>query len=170
MLVILEGADGSGKTTLATRIRQELGQYSLFLRTSGPPSIVEIANVCHWIDSHPASLPIIMDRYPIISEYVYGPIIRGKCKHALTLPKIASTLRHAMIIYCRPSYEALREGVLREAQLEGVVLNHRDIVKAYDSLMSSLEGDGVYVKKYDYTTPGQRVISDIQTFIKGRTP
>lgn len=170
MLVIIEGADGSGKTTLANRIRGQLGQYAMFLRTSGPPSIVEIANVCHWVDSHPHTLPLIMDRYPLLSEYVYGPILRGKCKHAMTIEMMARALRNAMVIHCRPNYSALAANVQKEVQLEGVLVNHRHIVKKYDELMGNLEKGGVHVKRYDYTGPPQLIFDSIKGYLAVGAP
>lgn len=166
MLVILEGADGSGKTSLATRIRKDLDEYVLFLRSNGPPHRVgQLANVISLLANIPQVIPVVCDRNPIISESVYGPILRGKCMHVLTIEQMARWFKPMMIIHCRPNYEALAAGVRREPQLEGVVDNHRHIVKAYDDLMGQLENEGVYIKRYDYTGPPQLILDAVKSFI-----
>jgi len=166
LLVIIEGADGSGKTTLANRIRGQLDQYMLLLRTNGPPSIGQLADYIGWVNDIPHKLLLVTDRNPIISEAVYGPIIRGKCLHALTLEQMARQFRNALVIHCRPSYSKLAAGVQKEVQMDGVVLNHRHIVKAYDELMGKLEHEGVNVKRYDFTGPPQMIIDSIKAYIR----
>lgn len=168
MLVILEGADGSGKTSLANRIRNDLDEYSLFLRSSGPPTIGQLADVIGWLASIPSRIPVVCDRLSVISEAVYGPILRGKCIHGLSIEQMARWMkgRPSMIVHCRPSYSALAAGVRREVQMEGVVLNHRHIVKAYDEIMGQLRQEGVDVRPYDYTGPPQLILEYIKTFIR----
>ncbi|MHA1806801.1 MAG: hypothetical protein ACTSX2_04445 [Candidatus Thorarchaeota archaeon] len=168
MLIILEGADGSGKTSLAHRIRKDLDEYTLFLKSSGPPTIGQLADVIGWLASVPTRIPIVCDRLSVISEYVYGPIIRGKCLHGLTTEQIALWLkgRPSLVIHCRPSYSALAAGVRQEVQMEGVVLNHRHIIKGYDEIMGELREEEVSVKSYDYTGPPQLILDSIRTFIR----
>ncbi len=167
MLIILEGADGSGKTSLATRIRKDIDEYILLLRSSGPPrNIEQLATVVNFIRSCPPEIPLITDRNPLISESVYGPIIRGQCMHSLDVEGMATLFQNAMIIHCRPNYSVLAAGVRKEVQMEGVVLNHRQIIKEYDTLMGGLEKLGVYVKRYDYTGPPQLILDSIKAFIR----
>lgn len=168
MLVILEGADGSGKTSLANRIRKDLDEYTLFLKSSGPPTIGQLADVIGWLASVPTRIPIVCDRLSVISEYVYGPIIRGKCIHGLTIEQMARWLkpRPSLIIHCRPSYSALAAGVRQEVQMDGVVLNHRHIIKGYDELMGQLREEETLIKSYDYTGPPQLILEAIRVFIR----
>ncbi len=168
MLVILEGADGSGKTSLANRIRKDLDEYTLFLKSSGPPTIAQLADVLVWLASIPTRIPIVCDRLSIISEYVYGPIIRGKCLHGLTVEQITKWLkaRPSMVIHCRPSYSALAAGVREEVQMDGVVLNHRHIIKGYDELMGLLREEGAVIKPYDYTWLPLLIPDAIRAFIR----
>lgn len=169
MLVILEGADGSGKTTLANRLRDHIDQYMLLLRTNGPPSIGQLADYVGWVNDLPPNLLLVTDRNPIISEAVYGPIIRGKCLHALTIEQIARQFRHSLIIHCRPSYSRLTASVKKEVQMEGVEVNLRHLVKAYDELMGKLEKEGVQIKRYDFTGPPQNIIDSVKTYIREKT-
>lgn len=170
MLIVIEGADGSGKTTLANRIRKELEDYSIFIRSNGPPhtlqQLVDMVTFQQELIDRLPRLPFITDRNPVISEYVYGPILRGKCMHALNIEQMARLFRDKLLIHCRPSYSALTSGVRKEEQLEGVIPNHRHIVQAYDAVMMGLESDGVQVKPYDYTGPPQLIMDTIHTFIR----
>jgi GTPase SAR1 family protein len=170
MLIILEGADGSGKTSLANRIRKEVDEYMLFLRSNGAPQHVgQLADVIGWVAEIPYKIPVIQDRNPVISEYIYGPIIRGKCMHGLNLDQMVRMFRTSMIIYCRPSYSALAAGMRQEVQMEGVALNHKEIVKAYDEFMSQLGKTEVLVKPYDFTGPFDLLRDAIRSFImRGR--
>lgn len=171
MLIILEGADGSGKTSLANRIRKDIDEYVLFLRSNGPPYHVgQLADVMGWLDSIPRKIPVVQDRNPVISESVYGPILRNKCLHGLTLVQMARWLSKARIIYCRPSYSALAAGMREEVQMDGVAINHKEIVKAYDELMGQLEESGVTVSRYDFTGPIDLILDDIKSYIiRGRS-
>ena len=128
MLIVLEGPDGSGKTTLATRIRKDLDQYCLFLRSNGPPStLLEFLDIVHFLQEIEPRLPVVTDRNPLISEYVYGLILRGKRIHGLSVEQMATWLKSntTLLIYCRPKFAELDQGVRREQQLEGVIENHR---------------------------------------------
>jgi len=120
-----------------------------------------------WIKSLPKDIPIFVDRLPIISEYIYGPVLRGKCQHGLKLQQMAAILRDAFIIYCRPNWAALAVAVKRENQLEGVLANHHVIVKAYDELMGRLELECVRVHRYDYTGPPQMIMDSVRSFLRG---
>lgn len=167
MLIVIEGADGSGKTTLANRIRKDLQDYCLFWRSSGPPkNMKQLTDVVGMLNDIPKRQPVVTDRNPLLSEYIYGPILRGTCMHALSIEKMAHWLKHALIIHCRPNYSALAAGVRREDQLEGVRENHRLIVQAYDSLMMGLAEYGATVKPYDYTGPPQLIMEAVTDFIR----
>ena len=170
MLVIIEGPDGSGKTSLANRLRKDLSSPCLFLRSNGAPTRVEdLAQIIHWINALPLYVPLITDRNPLISEYVYGPILRGKCMHKWTLEQMANWSKRALVIYCRPSWSALAQALRREIQLEGVIENHRIIVEAYDKLMSEFQTRGVEVVPYDFTGPPQLIMDRVRSYIRSNS-
>ncbi len=167
MLIILEGADGSGKTSLANRIRKDVQEYMLFLRSNGAPHHVgQLADVIGWVAAIPYVIPVIQDRNPVISEYIYGPIIRGKCMHGLDFEQMEQMFRKSMIIYCRPSYSALAAGMRQEVQMEGVALNHKEIVRAYDEFMGQLRETDIPVRTYDFTGPSALILDAVRSFIQ----
>jgi hypothetical protein len=118
------------------------------------------------IQEIPPRLPVITDRNPVLSEYVYGPILRGKCMHGLKVEQMLRLFKDKLIIHCRPSYSALEQSVRREEQLEGVIDNHRHIVRAYDQIMGQLQRGGINVKPYDYTGPPQLIMDTVRNFIQ----
>src|ERR1700675_809922 len=72
MLAVIEGADKTGKTTLAKAIAKQLGyKYIHFSAPKGPPAD-------EYIDFLLAlKRPTVCDRFHL-GELVYGPLLRGK--------------------------------------------------------------------------------------------
>ena len=155
MLVIIEGPDGSGKTSLVRRLRQGLVPYTWILKSNSKPRTIDhMTAVTEWIRLHPPELPLICDRYPLISELVYGPIIRGACLHSMNVKQVADYLHDGpptLVIYCRPTMEHIRRGSENNPQMEGVPTHLLRLTSGYDSVMDALKKEGMDVKEYDYT-------------------
>jgi energy-coupling factor transporter ATP-binding protein EcfA2 len=73
MIVILEGPDGSGKTTLAKTLQE---RYGLLYRHEGPPpeDVAPLTYYCDILEEHRHD-NIVFDRFAL-GERVYGPILR----------------------------------------------------------------------------------------------
>lgn len=170
MLVILEGCDGSGKTTLIEQIRKQVKRYFWICRSSHPPTDVhQVWAFLRTFEGRPSpKMGLLFDRHPLISEPIYGPILReidllglsrnyGKWSRALGqhLHKIESA---PIIIYCRPSIETIARNVQKNApdQLAGVVERVHSLTDAYDRFFEQLEDrlEGIHLLRYDYTVPG----------------
>jgi thymidylate kinase len=157
-IIIVEGPDGAGKTTLIRNLREESKRYFWVASSSGPPKdLEEIRDVLRWVDkAAELQIPVIFDRFPLISESVYGPVLRGKClldemgdsEHISVTALLRKINR---VVYCRPSLEVIRKNVIEGTtpQLLGVLENLKDIVERYDKLMDILE-DEIQVYHYDY--------------------
>lgn len=82
-MIILEGPDNSGKTTLATSIQKWLGED--FVKIVKSPASVsknwqvewEHWALDHWNDEDNDGILYILDRTPEISEPIYATIYRG---------------------------------------------------------------------------------------------
>lgn len=157
-LVIVEGCDASGKSTLIEQLRLESKKYFWVVRSSGPPrTYPEVADAISWLtrSSH-SGPPIVCDRHPLISEPIYGLVLRGK--NLLAGHFSESDIREHLldsvdrIIYCRPPTEQILLKIGHQAQLKGVPDNLERLIQVYDQTMEFLEKHfGVVVKHYDYT-------------------
>lgn len=101
MIIIIEGPDGSGKTTLANKLSQQTG-YPVVHR-SAPKSEEEKAEMLAMYKQAIAeSKDIIFDRC-WYSEMVYGPVMRDKaCMSYEDMYELEHDLAKvgALIIYC----------------------------------------------------------------------
>lgn len=160
-MIILEGPDNSGKTTLAQKICRE---FNLPIHHSGGPSknrddiFRRHGEVMLHLEERRA---IVMDRAAIISDPIYRRIIRkGESFFAQPDLERFRALLRVPVIYCRPSTHHLMQvtkGHSMKAQHEtaehvaGVVEHQEEIVKAYDDFFSTFPH-----VRYDFEDePGQ---------------
>lgn len=141
-MIILEGADGTGKTYAANWLSFQL-QIPLHHFGGPPKSKADIINRIGKMFLNPNR---IFDRCSIISEPVYGPIIRGDC--FFTKQEISNYLyiinKQAKIIYCRPSIQTIFSNKLitklhkSQEQVDSVKKSLERIIYTYDNFMSRL--------------------------------
>ena len=145
MLIILEGPDNSGKTSLANRIVHELGPKVNYFHPGGRPSDLDAEGLC--IEQQLAALscghPVIMDRCTPISQQVYNPDpqLKGWREHMWQRYVALGVL----VIYCRPSTDRLlrvQDLTWREDETEEhkqkIIRNQHVFVKRYDDLMPTI--------------------------------
>ena len=157
MIIILEGADNSGKSTLAKKLSEMFGLE--VIHPGGPPkNIGEAIARCdeqHLVMQFSMQLDVIYDRVTCISDMIY----RGKSQyheafdyfqHLLTVQK------NVLLIYCRPSDERLKnfdDHVTQDHEDESVVdfakANVDRIIGEYDFVMSRLV-DNKHMDIIDY--------------------
>ena len=152
--IIVEGLDGSGKTTLVNSL----------LELSGFPKFERVRNekgshpdLDHWwmyqLDKKDEGIPL-HDRF-FYPELVYGPVLRGGIG---TDPGITDYVhRHlrsfSFLIYCRPPDARIRMALSENReQWPGVRENFTTLLARYDEVMD--DEAGVYGPRffvYDYT-------------------
>lgn len=156
--ILIEGPDGAGKTTLTEMLRQRIKRrYFVMVRHSCRPYTEEdVLRFCRLMFAIPPSLTAIIDRHPLISEPIYGPILRGKD----LIANIGVKARYQMIrdqasaiVYCRPGLGTIKERLKDQPQLAGVDAKITDLVAEYDHVMLELERFGIPVYYYDWTRP-----------------
>lgn len=156
MLVIVEGPDGSGKSTLVRKIRElPLPQQFWCLSSARRYRTTDdVARFLAWIKLRPDLVRLVFDRFPIISEWIYGPILRNSYfdipksryifldPHEAALHMAKALLRldpDPLVIYCCPPFQVLIEKVKQEPQMDGVIENIRIIYDRYKLLMDELQ-------------------------------
>lgn len=156
-MIILEGPDNSGKSTLGAGLKSLLGWkfehgkrfhvYDISDHGRGEAVYREAL-----VQLTPR--PIILDRCYAIGENIYGPIVRGHNNLNHRALDILRTLANSqsLIIYCRPPIENI-VGTTKE-EMPGVKENLEAITKTYDRVMDVLEKSGAFVIRYDYTKHG----------------
>lgn len=156
-MIIIEGPDNSGKSTLGAQLTKKLNIPTIHSAKPDPAWTQEEA-LRHALDSH---LPkdAILDRTYTISELVYGPICRGGSAlgdlHFNALRDLYS--RSHLIIYCRPPLEKILDNQGRD-QMDGVIENHQKLVERYDEVMYDLLRFSTNrVVWYDWTVLGNLI-------------
>jgi hypothetical protein len=154
MTLIVEGCDGSGKTTLIQLIQNlypETELHERFTRSiDGPfPDIAE--RVFRSTRNFPTHY--IHDRHPVISEYVYGHSIPTRHVNREFLKQSMATVKqrianNSLVIWCMPSLEVVRENVMKEPQMEGVQEYVDKIYEGYEIQRLFWRGAAI---SYDYT-------------------
>ena len=173
-VIIIEGMDGSGKTILAQQLSLRLGNVPIkrFVTSGGPTNydlLVEstkaaLMNLHNQVtqNQRPA---VIYDRFPLISEPVYGTILRGRNRFDdewTTLIDLLLAL-DPIVVYCRPKIEFIMQNIRETAdnQIEGVVSRALELITAYDELISWLQVKAHRLRSgrilvYSYDTDGVR--------------
>lgn len=158
MIVVVEGPDGAGKSTLIDNLRLACDRHYVTLRRSGPPKDVdEIKCIISWIERFDPSYktPLVLDRHPFISEAIYGNVLRGKSllEDYYTMHDIDMHFRSHIdrVIYCRPPTSVIHDKLNANPQLKGVREHIDRIVRTYDSTMRYIEHAGSPVIEYDWT-------------------
>jgi thymidylate kinase len=153
-VIVLEGCDGTGKTTLAVTLASQHGY--VVIHSSRTPDGTDLAERYRALLATPGK--IILDR-SFISELVYGPLDHGRSR--LTLPD-AADLAHRV---------AARGGVLvhltghpdviiarlrsRDSHSAPAAGRIRAIIDAYRDTFALLDGTAPIITT-DTTAPGPR--------------
>jgi len=165
MIIIVEGMDGTGKTTLVQQLAHRLGvQPSKFVGSLGPSDDYRLVLVDRTISeiheleiasAEGRAIKRLYDRFPLISEAVYGPVLRGRnCFGGLYYPLRSRLLAlKTVIIYCRPDRDVIQANVQQAPQMSGVLEHFSKLLDAYDKLFVELTYSPVnsYITVFDYT-------------------
>lgn len=134
-MIVVEGMDNTGKTTLVKKLAKE---FDLKIVKSPGPVDQGLENSLKWMRKtlENNDLQVIYDRYPLISERIYGPIIRKNDVLAPYWIKLVRKFldREPILIYCRPPIDDILNFGERE-QMEGVVERAKELVELYDEYM-----------------------------------
>lgn len=165
--IIVEGPDGAGKSTLVQHLSSALG-LNVHPRASdsktGP-----IDQLSDWVETHITWLrqsgeATICDRHPVISEPIYGPLVRGECRKMFDdegwLRHARESLRETtVVVWCMPSMDVVSANVAAtfRDQMPGVLSHIRQVHQAYAREYFRWRG----VKRvYDYPNNDYNCLTD----------
>lgn len=156
-MLIFEGPDGAGKTTLIEQLSTKFG-------IPVAPRVVSketkaMFNLMDWVDENldKGFQRMIFDRHRLISESIYGPILRPEAESGFDrMAWLAPRLRRLyelkpIIIYCLPNLGAVQSNVRGDEDNEAV---RSRINSIYSSYVSRASLDSIFspgtVKVWDY--------------------
>lgn len=150
-MIIVEGPDGAGKSTLIRNLRLAYPTLKLAPRActslAGPLSGDDLV---FWLKEYGAMDGYIYDRHPCISGPVYNSVYADPPEER-TWSRIQGTFyelrENATVVYCRPPRRKIVLAVNESAQMRGVDRNIHRIIDTYDAIMSSM----VPHERYDWT-------------------
>lgn len=156
-IVVVEGPDGSGKSTLIKNLREDTSRYYVSLHNAGPPQdVLNVQCITNWIAKMAVGrVPLVCDRISLISEPIYGQVLRNEniLEGSYTTDDIKDFFVENVdrVIYCRPPTAIIHKGLLAEKQLRGVADRIEDLTQCYDHIMRLVAHWGVRVITYDWT-------------------
>lgn len=155
-MLIVEGMDGSGKTSLVERLSHDL-VIPIHKRAArsieGPRkdlfewAQLDVGTIVHQTFS-------VYDRHPMISEYVYGPVLRDGMDdrfHSIEATSMTAHLAaNSMVIFCDPGIEQVEKNVQAGLHMPGVTDRWEALYWTYKTLMHHWPGQ---VLVWDYRFP-----------------
>lgn len=135
MLIILEGADGTGKSTVAQELANVLGAKVLHRGPPGQDVITEYARDIQWYRPGQGT-HVVCDRWHL-GELIYGPLLRGSSaftRESLAHVEKVLQTRGALLVVLDGDAAEIRgrlrrrgDDLVREDQIDGILAAYRDV-------------------------------------------
>jgi hypothetical protein len=119
-VIVVEGPDGAGKTTLVKRLLEDIPNLELQPRvvSKGAEAMVDLKQ---WVvdDLSKGFGPRLYDRHRLISEPIYGPLLRGKMEPGFDqVSWLSQRFRHfasldPVLIFCLPPDRVVLDNIMR---------------------------------------------------------
>lgn len=169
-MIIVEGMDNTGKSTLA-KLLSDTFQLPVVDRQGRPETDDEMMQqIMSFLLLDP---PAILDRHPLISERVYGLILKDRrdiFQPPLTFSFYLERLLRddPLIIYCRPLVSSILN--FDKDQMRGVKERAEALVEFYDAFMDQLKDMCFNIYTYDYHGSNEPapVIAAAATYLNSR--
>ncbi len=156
MIIVCEGVDNSGKSTLALWLAKRL--KGIYVKTENIPPrdkfLPQYANILTAAQLYGNGI-VVSDRHHAISEPIYGPICRGSSSISVSAATAYLTQVNAYV-YCRPSNERIIATMPEREQMSGVIQNVQRLIDAYDKFF---EAPDARVWRYDWTKDSSEALA-----------
>ena len=154
MNIVIFGCDNTGKSTLSQQLvdllNEDIDYTAEMVHSLGPGKTYQ-----EMVDFMKQNLipkgsthTKVFDRFPVIEETVYGPILRGHDKFFdVDISEFLDPVD--LFIYCYPGLFTTLNWGERE-QMDGVKGNVLEIINQYNKLAVWLKSQGYNVKEYNF--------------------
>lgn len=156
-IIILEGPDGGGKTTLATALRDRMGFEMVHFGVPGEKEDVLLTYAREIQRFRLSGRDVVFDRLHL-GEVVYGTLIRNNDRignHGLVLMNRLLRACDATIVFCMPPLNVCMDNWRKRHETEYVASPDtlRDIYTYYDGLAHQYSNRRIYphTLTWDYT-------------------
>lgn len=165
-MIVVEGPDGGGKTTLIQGITALTGLYpEKRVVDKDTNALVPLRD---WVVGDMMSWPraALYDRHRLISEPIYGPLMRRLNDGFQDLDWVSESFAKfyssgPVIIYCLPPYEVVYNNVKRDPDNKAIFPHIKQIYDLYHlQAARDLSLGGFYTLHWDYTN------DDLENFLK----
>lgn len=158
-MIIVEGPDGSGKTTLIKQLQERYPDLEIAPRVVSQQA-QEMTDLQVWVNENlmQGFQYKIFDRHRLISEFIYGPVLRNQMRPGFTNWQWVSwSLRRfyrevdPIIIYCLPPLYVVKLNIVDDPDNE-VVWDHIEAI--YTGYLQRAAIDATQHEKtliWDYT-------------------
>ena len=154
--IVIIGMDNTGKTTLVNDMKNILNIESI--KSPGPNFTKEEMYEKIITDLSKEEV-VILERFAIVEEMIYGEIIRHNSKFNFEDLMQIKEQYNPIFIYCRPKKENVLDFGDRE-QMEGVIEQSKKLLEAFDNLYNRMIQNEFDIFRYDYnvSTPEEMVL------------
>lgn len=147
-MIVCEGMDGTGKSTLIKKLNADTG-LPIHPRAVEDQTGKPVSDLFEWAKNDVLNWPnkpmSLYDRHPFVSEYIYGPITRGGVALGFRTPQAKFLLNKffqgAHIIFCVTDAQSIHENLRRTAQMDGVNENVQELYMAYVNFIQNYPGN-----------------------------
>jgi hypothetical protein len=147
-IIVLEGCDGGGKTTLANYLHDTLGYQIVKTNAPKPGEDVFRSYTDSLMTAIASGLPTVFDRH-YMGETIYGPLLRGQDGlgvHGVALLERVIAARGVRLVICAPPWETLEAGWRSKDDLLKKVDQLRHVAATYQKEAARLS-----LQVYDWT-------------------
>ena len=166
MSIIVEGVDGTGKTSLIRRLQRDipgLKSHPRFATSTGGPVDNLATKVYEDVDSLLTG-KWVYDRHPVISEYIYGHELPARTVDPDFFTWEMTYVRKrimegSLVIWCIPPLYFIKNSVIGDKnQLAGVEERISELYNAYCVAAAQWHGDSI---TFDYVNDNYNFVYEL---------